>query len=55
MQKRYVASKRHTIQVDFDDYLYEIGKELVAGEARAQSSGYQLPVEALVEHDVAAA
>jgi hypothetical protein len=55
MQKRYVASKRHTIQVDFDDYLYELGKELAAGEARAQSSGYQLPVEALVEHDVAAA
>ena len=55
MQKRYVASKRHTIQVDFDDYLYEVGKELVAGEARAQSSGYQLPVEALVEQGAAAA
>jgi len=55
MQKRYVASKRHTIQVDFDDYLYELDKELAAGEARAQASGYQRPVEALVERDAAAA
>ena len=23
MRKRYVASKRHTIQVDFDDYLFD--------------------------------
>ncbi len=55
MQKRYVASKRHTIQVDFDDYLYELGKELAAGEARAQASGYQRPVEALVQRDAAPA
>lgn len=55
MQKRYVASKRHTIQVDFDDYLYELDKELAAGEARAQASGYQRPVDALVERDAAAA
>ena len=25
MFKRYVASKRHTMQVDFDDYLYDLG------------------------------
>ena len=55
MQKRYVASKRHTIQVDFDDYLYELDKELAAGETRAQASGYQRPVEALAERDAAAA
>ena len=55
MQKRYVASKRHTIQVDFDDYLYDLGKEAVAGEARAQASGYQRPVATLVERDAAPA
>ena len=27
MRKRYVASKRHTIQVDFDDYLLALAKE----------------------------
>src|SRR4029077_16163567 len=31
MRKRYVASKRHTIQVDFDDYLYALAKERRAG------------------------
>ena len=33
MRKRYVASKRHTIQVDFDDYLYALAKERAAGAA----------------------
>ena len=55
MQKRYVASKRHTIQVDFDDYLYHLAKEVAAGEARAQSCGYRLPVEPLAERRAAAA
>ena len=31
MRKRYVASKRHTIQVDFDDYLYALDKERARG------------------------
>ena len=34
MQKRYVASKRHTIQVDFDDYMRELAKERTAGARR---------------------
>ena len=34
MRARYVASKRHTIQVDFDDYLHALAKERRAG-ARA--------------------
>ena len=35
MFKRYVASKRHTMQVDFDDYLYDLGRERQArGRAR---------------------
>ena len=44
MFKRYVASKRHTMQVDFDNYLYELGKELKAGAARARAAGFGLPV-----------
>ncbi len=46
MFRRYVASKRHTMQVDFDNYLYELGKELKAGAARARAAGFALPVEA---------
>jgi thioredoxin reductase len=34
VRKRYVASKRHTIQVDFHSYLVELAKERRAGRAR---------------------
>lgn len=44
MQKRYVASKRHTIQVDFDDYLFELDREMKKGRRRADSQGNRLPV-----------
>jgi hypothetical protein len=44
MFKRYVASKRHTMQVDFDNYLYDLGKELSVGAARARAAGFRLPV-----------
>jgi len=44
MQKRYVASKRHTIQVDFDDYLADLSREIKAGERRAKARGFALPV-----------
>ena len=37
MFKRYVASKRHTMQIDFDDYLVALAKERRAGEARARA------------------
>ena len=37
MRKRYVASKRHTIQVDYDDYMHELRKEMEKGAARAES------------------
>ncbi len=46
MFKRYVASKRHTMQVDFDNYLYDLRKELKAGAARARAAGFSLPVPA---------
>jgi dimethylaniline monooxygenase (N-oxide forming) len=43
MRRRYVTSKRHTIQVDFDDYLYALAKEREAGAARARARGYVPP------------
>ena len=44
MRRRYVASKRHTIQVDFDDYLHAVEKERRAGAERARRQGFRLPV-----------
>jgi NADPH-dependent 2,4-dienoyl-CoA reductase/sulfur reductase-like enzyme len=35
MRRRYVASERHTIQVDYDDYLRTLRKEREAGGQRA--------------------
>ncbi len=46
MRKRYVASKRHTIQVDFDDYLYALDAERRAGTERARTRGFALPLPA---------
>ena len=46
MFKRYVASKRHTMQVDFDNYLYDVRKEMQAGAERARKAGFSLPVAA---------
>jgi hypothetical protein len=48
MKKRYVASKRHTIQVDYDDYLYALAAERRAGAERARARGYAPPIEAQV-------
>jgi dimethylaniline monooxygenase (N-oxide forming) len=36
LRRRYVASKRHTIQVDFHKYFTEIERERRASKARAQ-------------------
>ena len=33
---RYVRSARHTMEVDFDRYLFDLGRELEAGERRAR-------------------
>ena len=46
MRKRYVASKRHTIQVDFDTYLFDLRRERRRGAARAAAAGNALPVPA---------
>jgi cation diffusion facilitator CzcD-associated flavoprotein CzcO len=44
MFKRYVRSKRHTMQVDFDDYLYDLERERRRGAERARAQGFRLPV-----------
>ena len=48
MRRRYVASKRHTIQIDFDDYLRDLERERRAGAQRARAAGFALPVAAAV-------
>jgi cation diffusion facilitator CzcD-associated flavoprotein CzcO len=45
MRKRYVASKRHTIQVDYDDYMRELTKEMEKGTTRAGSGVPVLAVQ----------
>jgi Flavin-binding monooxygenase-like len=44
MRRRYVASKRHTIQIDFDDYLRDLERERHAGAERACAAGFPLPI-----------
>jgi dimethylaniline monooxygenase (N-oxide forming) len=39
VKKRYVASKRHTLQVDFHSYLVELARERRAAKARASGAG----------------
>ncbi len=45
MHERYVASKRHTIQVDFDDYLDALARERRAGAERARAKGFRPPAQ----------
>jgi dimethylaniline monooxygenase (N-oxide forming) len=44
MFARYVKSRRHTMQVDFDDYLFALGKERRRGAKRARKRGHALSV-----------
>lgn len=44
MKARYVASKRHTIQVDYEDYLYDLARERRVGARRARSNQYRAPI-----------
>jgi dimethylaniline monooxygenase (N-oxide forming) len=39
VRKRFVASRRHTMQVDFDRYLDDIARELRAGHRRSGARG----------------
>jgi hypothetical protein len=52
-----VSSKRHTIQVDFEEYLREMERERRAGAQRARARGFALSVPgraAAVEAEAAA-
>jgi hypothetical protein len=44
LRARYVASKRHTMQVDFDSYLHELSRARRAGARRTRAAGYALSV-----------
>lgn len=41
MQKRYTASPRHTVQVDFWDYVRQLDREMKEGRRRANRHGVQ--------------
>jgi hypothetical protein len=49
----YVASERHTVQVDFDDHLHTLENERRAERARRQ--GFGLPVPARAQRERVAA
>jgi dimethylaniline monooxygenase (N-oxide forming) len=57
MRKRYVSSKRHTIQVDFDEYLLKLAAERREGAKRAAAASYspQVPALAAAPEEQAAA
>jgi dimethylaniline monooxygenase (N-oxide forming) len=44
-RRRYLPSKRHTIQVDFSNYMVELDDELRAGGARARAAGFRIEVQ----------
>src|SRR3954452_21504923 len=44
MFKRYVASPRHTMQVDYDDSLLDLARERARGHERARARHFSLPV-----------
>jgi cation diffusion facilitator CzcD-associated flavoprotein CzcO len=54
MDDRYVSSKRHTIQVDFDDYLFHLDRDRKLGHERARQAGFPRPVAARVTEDAQA-
>ena len=46
MQRRYVKSKRHTMQVDYDEYIYHLAKERRRGARRAAARNFGRPLPA---------
>lgn len=49
MKSRYVASSRHTIQIDCQKYTYFLRQELLAGQKRAEEAGQDLPIKPRAE------
>ncbi|MBY0589408.1 NAD(P)-binding domain-containing protein [bacterium] len=50
MLKRYVRSKRHTMQVDFDPFMQKLARVMSRGRKEATLPGYVSPVQGQVEH-----
>ena len=48
MFKRYVASRRHTMEVDFEDYVLALKQERRRGERRAAAAGNAHPIRRAV-------
>lgn len=44
-KSRYVATPRHTIQINCGEYTYDLRRELAKGLRRAAAHGYVLPIE----------
>jgi len=44
--KRFYASKRHTMEVDFDEWMRDAGREREAGRERARAAGPELAARA---------
>ncbi|HVU88866.1 MAG TPA: NAD(P)-binding domain-containing protein [Pirellulales bacterium] len=55
MFRRYVKSKRHTMQVDFDAFMAHLKREMNAGARRAAANGNRLPIAARARADAAGA
>ncbi|WP_370323761.1 flavin-containing monooxygenase [Euzebya sp.] len=51
MARRYRRAARHTIQVDFDDYMFDLRLEMWRGRRRAKRAGHtlQIPARATVQ------
>ena len=54
MFKRYVKSKRHTMQIDYDQYMWQVDRERKRGAERARLAGFPLPVPARAAETVPA-
>jgi hypothetical protein len=54
MFKRYVASKRHTMQIDFDDWMVALAQGAQGGSGAGALRGHALPVPARAAAPVAA-
>ena len=55
MLQRYVKSKRHTMQVDFDAFMAKLKQEMVRSARRATATGNRPAVAARVRDAVPAA
>ena len=53
MFHRYVKSQRHTMQVDFDEFMSRLRREMSRGAERAAVLNHALPVPAKAEHAAA--